>query len=423
VTSTSTADAHARAPHALTRARGSAFLLDGHPLHFTFPSGGLRYQCAGCDAPCCKGVPLLLSRSRELAMVQAAQPRASLLVAPQPSRGGMLTILPPERCWFLSSGLTCRLEQAVSRDAKPAGCRLFPFSRLVRAGENVVILPDMLCPLRVGRIDREENSTATIFSHASLARELVSTHMPAHGHPQLQEPEDCTWDDAMHIERRIVADADAYLERDDFLGFIEMQQAFTASHLGDGGGVDVRAVMQSARRFMGSADASMQLIAIVGSLAKELIVLSGVLRFVEVADVAPLPRRVLPRLLAVHGMLCLAAQTAPGAKMSLRGHMQLWQERLPLIYALAHLGDRPIAPNVRETEVIAFAARYPLLGPGLRDVLMMIRDNAQRSVAFTLDDLLRQSGERFRGTVRADGIATLYAVGVFLMRHAVMTPA
>jgi hypothetical protein len=402
------------------RTRGRAYVLHDKPLYFPFPSGALRYQCVGCDAPCCKGQPLIISRSRELVTLQAAQPRAALFAAPHPNGRALLSVLPPERCWFLSRSSTCRLENAVGRDAKPAGCRLFPFSRLVRAGEAVVVLPDFLCPLALGRLDDGDDGLPTVFSHAALARELASTQMPSTGHPTLADPSDMPWHEALHLERTIVAAAGAALESGELIPYLDMQQALTNSHLSDGRDVDIRSVIASARRVLGGGEAALQMSPVPAQLGRELAALSGVLRMV---GEPMLPRRVLPRMLAVHALLCTAAIGARGAKSSLRGHVQLWKDRLPLLYTLAHLEGRPILNEVSDAEVQRFLAGHPLFTEPLGVMIALIRRNGERSMALTLDDLLRDAGESFRAPLQANAMAALHALGTFLQRYALMALA
>ena len=59
-----------------------AYLLGGRPIHFPFLSGIIKYDCSTCHAPCCKGNALGIGRSRELVMLQSAQPKNLFLVHP-----------------------------------------------------------------------------------------------------------------------------------------------------------------------------------------------------------------------------------------------------------------------------------------------------------------------------------------------------
>ena len=105
-----------------------AYLLGGRPLFFPFFSGAIRYDCTTCDAPCCKGAALGIGSSRELVTIQEAQPKAPLFAVPAFQQSQRLALqTPAERCWFLDGKRRCRLERIIGRQAKPAGCRLFPF--------------------------------------------------------------------------------------------------------------------------------------------------------------------------------------------------------------------------------------------------------------------------------------------------------
>ena len=122
-------------------AQSRVHVLAGRPIFFPFPSGALSYECVGCDAPCCKGQPIGIGRSRELVTIQQAQPRATLFAVPGFQGGPLLALTPPpEKCWFYDRNGRCRIEHVVGRDAKPTGCRLFPFSRLFSVGEALAVL-------------------------------------------------------------------------------------------------------------------------------------------------------------------------------------------------------------------------------------------------------------------------------------------
>src|SRR4051812_30349408 len=137
------------------------YLLGGRPLHFPFLSGVLRYECSTCDAPCCKGAALGIGVSRELVTLQHAQPRSPLFAVPQFHHSPLLALqTPAEKCWFLDRKKSCRLERVLGRDAKPSGCRLFPFVKFRSMGEAVTVLPDFLCPIQVGDAPTEHGATS-----------------------------------------------------------------------------------------------------------------------------------------------------------------------------------------------------------------------------------------------------------------------
>lgn len=131
-------------------------------FYFAFPDRVYHYDCAKCDALCCRGhgigtaareTPALLSHYPELAWT-----------ATRNGREGSNFTNPAGGCFFLTSDNLCRVEQEHGREAKPGVCRLFPFNDFSRIGDVVVVRPHFLCPLRllpgegVGRHDELEAS-------------------------------------------------------------------------------------------------------------------------------------------------------------------------------------------------------------------------------------------------------------------------
>lgn len=116
-------------------------------FYFAFPDRAYHYDCASCDALCCRGhgigtaareTPALLSRYPELAWT-----------ATRNGREGSNFTNPAGGCFFLTADNLCRVEQEHGRDAKPGVCRLFPFNDFSRIGDVVVVRPHFLCPLRL----------------------------------------------------------------------------------------------------------------------------------------------------------------------------------------------------------------------------------------------------------------------------------
>jgi Fe-S-cluster containining protein len=116
-------------------------------FYFAFPDRAYHYDCAKCDALCCRGhgigtatreTPALLSHYPELAWT-----------ATRNGREGSNFTNPAGGCFFLTPENLCRVEQEHGRDAKPGVCRLFPFNDFSRIGEIVVVRPHFLCPLRL----------------------------------------------------------------------------------------------------------------------------------------------------------------------------------------------------------------------------------------------------------------------------------
>ena len=151
------------ADEAGVRAGMRAYLLGGRPILFPFLSGILRYDCATCDAPCCKGASLGIGRSIELVNIQHAQPKATLFAVPQFRGSKMLALATPaEKCWFLDRKNRCRLEKVLGREAKPAGFRLFPFVRIRAAGERASATTP-LAWLRMEPVDDRADLELTIW--------------------------------------------------------------------------------------------------------------------------------------------------------------------------------------------------------------------------------------------------------------------
>ena len=401
-------------------------LLAGRPLFFAFPSGSLSYSCVGCDAPCCKGQPIGIGRSRELVTIQQAQPRATLFSVPGWNDGPLLSLTPPpEKCWFFDRNGRCRLEHVVGRDAKPTGCRLFPFSRIVAVGEALAVLPDLLCPLSVtplaARVNTSSSSSASpssLSDHDALAVEMARTQVPRGGHKALAAPADLSWDEALPLERHVVAEADALLRAEPppaFYGaFADLQHQLTCALLG----VDTK---PSA---MASLEADVRRFLAVGEGASvdgvvDLVAMTSVLRLTPI-DGAVAPRRALPAMLTALSVVQSAYENMRGSRRTPRTLVALWQTQGPLLYALAHLNARPLplSPMALDDAL----ARYHHPRRALVSIVDAIRDNGARSVAATVDELLRQQKDEFAPPLTADAVAMLHALGRILRDACTFTP-
>lgn len=116
-------------------------------FYFAFPDRAYHYDCAKCDALCCRGhgigtaakdTPDLLTRYPELAWA-----------ATRNGRDGSDFTNPTGGCFFLTAENLCKVEQDHGRDAKPGVCVAFPFNNFSRLGDVVVVRPHFLCPLRL----------------------------------------------------------------------------------------------------------------------------------------------------------------------------------------------------------------------------------------------------------------------------------
>src|SRR5688572_4507842 len=229
-----------------------AYLLGGRPVFFPFLSGILKYDCPTCDAPCCKGAALGIGVSRELVTIQQVQPKAPLFAVPQFHHSSMLSLqTPAEKCWFLDRKDRCRLERVLGRDAKPAGCRLFPFVKMRSLGESIAVLPDFTCPIQIA--DKPSQSGPT--SHDEIALEMHRAHTPRNGHPELPHPRDLGWSDAVLLEKKIVEESERFLDAHAYVEFADLQHTLALAAMGVEGKADaMQRVDETIRRFLGALE-------------------------------------------------------------------------------------------------------------------------------------------------------------------------
>lgn len=395
--------------------RSQVHLLQGRPLFFPFVSGSFAYECSTCDAPCCKGQPVGIGRSRELVTIQQAQPRAALF-ATLGFRGGPLLSLspPPEKCWFLDRKQRCRLEHVLGRDAKPTGCRLFPFSTIAALGETLAIIPDFLCPITL----QESSSPSQLSSHDALTWEFKETQVPRSGHAAMPAPPDLPWAEGLALERHVVTAAAATLAlavaprwyRD----YADVQHQLTCAVSGAEYKPSAMAKMeQDIRRFL----------AVNESLSpqgvRELIALTGVLRLTLIEE-QMLARRSLPATLLALSVVGAAFEHMRGSKRTLRSLLSMWTQQGPVLYALAHLGSRPLPRS--KTSLDKTMGQLGATRPALQAVVEKIRVNGQRSVSSTVEELLRGQKDAFAPPLTADGMAMLHGLGRVLLQACTFTP-
>jgi hypothetical protein len=388
-------------------------LLSGRPVYFPFPSGSLRYACDTCSAPCCKGQPLGIGRSRELVTILQAQPRAALFASPGFNGGPLMSLAPPpEKCWFLDRKQRCRLEYVLGREHKPTGCRLFPFSILMGVGDALAVLPDLLCPLQTS-----VPSSTGDFSHDGLALEMVRTQVPRTGHPTLPEPTDVSWNDAIALERRIVAEAESRLRTGGpatFLPFAEVMHQLTCALVG----VDSRPsamglVDADVRRFLGNDDA------LSDGAARDLLSFIGVLRLRPI-DELTVPRRILPAVLVALSVLFASFDSMRGSRRSVRSLAGLWDSQGPVLFSLAHLGSRPVPLSLQAIDDAV--ARQGAMRPAFYDVVDGIKRNGKQSIASTVEELLRAQRDVFAPPLTVDAVGILHGLGRVLREACMFTP-
>jgi hypothetical protein len=117
-------------------------------LYLAFPDGVFHYECAQCNAFCCRGYGFAGSFEREMRPLFARYPMIQGMAT---KRTGDFVVFstPASGCILLGSDNRCRIEKDLGKAAKPSICRLFPFNSFTRIGKTVVVSPHFLCPLRV----------------------------------------------------------------------------------------------------------------------------------------------------------------------------------------------------------------------------------------------------------------------------------
>ncbi len=384
-----------------------AYLLGGRPIHFPFLSGILRYECETCDAPCCKGAALGIGKSKELVTLTSVQPSIGLFAVPGFAGSAMTSIKSPmDACWFLDGKTRCRLEKVVGREAKPAGCRLFPFQRIRSIGEHLAVVPDFLCPISIGAVD-EQGKT----SHDELTLEMHRTQIPRTGHPELPAPRDMSWSDAVLLERRIVKESERFLDATEFAPFCDVQLTLTRALLGtEGKQGSMQRLDATIRRFLTVEHRATP------AAVRDLVALTGSLRLM----VSSLARREAPALLTALGVLVGVYEGMRGTKRSPRTAVSILEDQLPFLYVLSHLADRPTLTDGASLQKLLDkmpAVRAPLLA-----VLEAVTANKNATVAETLEDILRAQGDAFAPPLSADAVTMLHGLGRVLLRAGVFVP-
>lgn len=385
-----------------------AYLLGGRPIHFPFLSGILEYACDTCDAPCCKGASLGIGRSRELVTLTRVQPKIPLFLAPGFYTSSLLSVTSPlEKCWFLDSKTRCRLHKAGGREAKPAGCRLYPFQRLRSIGEAVCVLPDFQCPLSVTSGPSDDG----LSGHDELALEMHRAGIPRGGHAPLPAPRDMPWKLASALERRVVDASEHHLDDDDYLAYAETQLRLT--HKAHGSQSKKRRlprVRDAVERFLGSKKRPTR------EAVRDLVALTGTLRLMA----STIPRREMPAVLVALSVLLGEYEQMKGAARSARTVVSLFEQRLPFLYVLSHLDDRPMVRDTDEAKRIV--ASLPAVRAPLLEVLEGMVDNSDLTVAETLDDILRDQGKAFAPPLSPDAVTMLHGLGRVLLRTGMFVP-
>ncbi|HZS38423.1 MAG TPA: hypothetical protein VFF06_16425 [Polyangia bacterium] len=288
--------------------------------YFTFPDGGLRYDCPSCGQRCCRGKGFALGADELIPLLA----RAPMLAAHVDLRGNGVYAAVDLRdgCWFLAGDGNCAIEVEHGRALKPSTCRLFPFNRVYRlGGVRVVDVNSVICPV--------EAAGGSGVRWAELERELASLEgsplldWPAH------EPEglSAAW---LTVERN-AAEAAAACGNS--------PQAF-AEALGDR--ASEAAVEAWARVYNIARD---ELAAREREVAPRVALIAASLRWNSLfhKEAGPYPRVLLrlPRRLRALTFLAALGARGIGGAPSLRGITELWQGQADALDVLARW-DEPV---------------------------------------------------------------------------------
>ena len=274
------------------------------------------------------------------------------------------------------------------------------------AGEVVVVMPDFLCPLTLAEVPDENGQN----SYDALTLELHRAKVPSSGHTPLPAPLDLPWSHAIRLERLIVNLSRRHLDDPGYVAFAEAQHQLGGRATGV---IAAPRAMNNLRRTLREfldikADASREGL-------RELIAVTPMLRMMA----SSIPRREMTGLLVALSVFLGAYEDMRGARRTPRTIISLFEQRLPLLYTLSHLDDRPtFGAKVDPKQLVGTGP----VGPALREVFAEISKNEARDVARPLRSILAEQGDVFRAPHSAEGIAMLFSLGRVLLRSARFTP-
>lgn len=376
-----------------------AHLLAGRPIHFPFLSGLLSYDCATCDARCCRGAQLGIGRSRELVGLLSISPALSLLASPDFNQAPMPSVQSPvDACWFLDKKNHCRLEWAVGRDSKPASCRLFPFHLFRLAGEHLVVMPHFLCPLQIADAPSPQGPT----SYDALTLEMHRTGVPRDGHLRMPPPPDMDWHEALPLERQVRRLSIRHLQGEDYVDFAQEQDFVTHGVLGRtlaAGGME--RLFGDVASLIGMAHKPSP------TTVRALVALTPYLRMRG----AEVPRRAMPAVLTALAAFIGTLEGVPGTRMSPRTIVQVFEHRLPLLYLLGHLHETPaLLPAYTADQLLREGRGHnPIFARLLHEVDL----NGRRSQPRTLRQIIAHDPE-LSAPLKPDAVAALWKLGRYL---------
>jgi Fe-S-cluster containining protein len=184
---------------------------------FTFHDRSLRYDCAACGSACCKGVGLALVPEVELLSFARLEPRlathlkfTSRLAEPLDCSTG---------CWMLREDGRCAIEETVGYAQKPAICRLFPYTRILRAGGvQILDVNSKICPLQDATAERNGQSWE------ALIEQLAGCPPELQRGTEVKLPKGATelgWTD---FEGRLRDAGPAFFDEPDFAAYAAFQE-------------------------------------------------------------------------------------------------------------------------------------------------------------------------------------------------------
>jgi Fe-S-cluster containining protein len=292
-------------------------------VYFTWPDRGVGYDCRGCGA-CCKGHGIGLDAAGgQLEQLLTLYPRATAFAR---RRGPAWTVFNPrDRCWFLDDGGLCRVEVDHGRAAKPAACKLFPFNRVFRVGDTLVVdFNSVICPVRAAAGDGEAHAGVLAEIESVTDAAIVGTVLPT------ESPSD-----DFGAREQPIADAcfGAAAAADWSAAFASMSEA------------DADAARGACAVALTSLTDQAATLPSRETLAAALL-LTPSMRFNELYGPRQFESRAemlatLPGMWLAWLMLAADGEAIAERALSMQELTCLWSEVAPMAYAIAHWGERP----------------------------------------------------------------------------------
>jgi hypothetical protein len=225
---------------------------------------------------------------------------------------------------------------------KPETCRLFPFNRILRIDDYLVVAPHpTLCPLQVLEGGKQSELSSHMTLRSSLSAQGVTT--------EFRQGRCATSDVArlIQLENAIVHLSEEYLEKADYTGFAIAQAELTHSMLGTSGqppsNVDMRAFSSMLSRVVGIVPEADE--AVNRSLVRVLVASTPALRahllFRGTTDAPPVIPQDIPNILLALRYVVRLAHDAGMRTITYQTVLSLFDGYQPLLRMLA-LIDRSV---------------------------------------------------------------------------------